>query len=218
MILNFQIFAYLSIKQWRIVVDVSDLNSKGANTFKTWFSRVNCLHSDRDGLPIFALPVEHFVGEHLSRLLVHGKLGSLLVWLLNDGVLHLPINALVLVHGVHLNHRTPVRRALLYFRRVGCAVNENRFVVVYVSDEHHHDGGGGVDGIWVGHHAPLHAALAIVHGGHIELVLVPVEIDRAVNKTDHSGVWLNSEQTGGCGSADKPERYSITVLKRVQFR
>ena len=204
---------HLTVKKRRIVIDISYLYSEGTDSLQARLSRVYRLHCDRHGLAVLALAVEHLVGEHLARLLVHGELGPLLVGLLHDGVLHLPVHPLVLVHGVHLDHGAAVGRALLYLGRVGRAVREHWLVVIHVGDEDDHDGGGGVHGLGVGHHAALHAALPVVHGGHVELVLVAVQVDGAVDETDDAGVGLDAEQAGGGGAAHKSECYSVTILK-----
>ena len=90
---------------------------------------------------------------------------------------------------------------------------KQRRVVVDVCDEDHHDGGGSVDGVGVGRHSGLHAALAVIHGGHIQLVLVPVQVYWAIDQSDHTSIGFYTEQSRGGGSSNKSKGYSITVLK-----
>ena len=82
---------------------------------------------------------------------------------------------------MHLDNGAAVGRPLLNLGRVGPAVLENRLVVVHVRDEDDHHGGGGVDCLGVGGLPVLHAALAVVHGGDVELVLVPLQVDVAAH-------------------------------------
>jgi len=124
--------------------------------------------------------------HHLLRLSL-----TLLVRLLDDGVLELAVHPLVLVHRVDLDHRTPIGRSLLNLRRIGAAVLKDRLVVVHVGDEDDDDGGGGVDGLGVGGLAVLHAALAVVHGGDVELVLVALQVDVGADQPDHARVRLD---------------------------
>ena len=58
----------------------------------------------------------------------------------------------------------------------------------------------------------VHAALAVVHGGHVELVLVPVQVDGAVDQPDDSRVGLDPEQSRCGGSTNKSKCYSVSVL------
>ena len=75
---------------------------------------------------------------------------------------------------------------------------------------------GGVDSLGVQHHPALHAALAVVHGRHVELVLVPVQVDGAVDQTDDAGVGLYPEQSRGGGTADKAKGDSISILETIK--
>ena len=115
---------YLSVKQWRVVVDVSDLYGERADALEGGLSRVDGLDGHADLLAVFALAVKHLVGEQLSRLLVHVELGPLLVGLLDDRVPDLPVDTLVLVHRVDFDDRGPVGGALFNLGRVGGAVLE----------------------------------------------------------------------------------------------
>ena len=162
---------------------------------------------------IFSFSVKHFVGEEFSCLLIHVELCAFLVGLLDDGVPHLTIDSLVLVHGVHLDHGAAVGSSLLNLRRVGGAVCEDRLVVVDVGDEDDHHRRGGVDCVGLGGGPGLRATFPVIHGRHVELVLVPVQVDGPVDEPDDSGVWFYPEQTRGCGPSNKSESNSITVLE-----
>ncbi len=94
----------------------------------------------------------------------------------------------------YLDHRAPIGRPLLNLRRIGAAVLKNRLVVVHIGDEDDDDGGGGVDGLGVGGWlAVLHAALAVVHGGDVELILVPLQVDVGGHEADDACVRFNPE-------------------------
>ena len=209
----FNVQSNLTIEEWWVVIHICDLHSEGADPLQTGLPGVDSLHSDGDRLSVLALSVEHLVGEHLAGLLVHRELGPLLVGLLDDGVLHLPVDPLVLVHGVHLDDGAAVRSSLLNLGRVGGAVGEDWLVVVDVCDEDHHHRRGGVDGVGLGWSPGLRAALPVVHGRHVQLILVPVQVDGPVDEPDDPGVWFYPEQPRGCGSANKSESNSITVLE-----
>ena len=95
-----------------------------------------------------------------------------------------------------------------------------------------------MDGVGVGRHAGLHAALAVIHRRHVEFVLVSVQVDVPVNQPeaaplvlcgghasgrpgmspcylpDNSGVGLDAEEAGIGAPAYKPERDSVSVLKK----
>ena len=113
---------------------------------------------------------------------------------------------------MNLDHGTAIRSTFLYLWSVGGAVSEDWLVVIDISDEDHHHGGAGVDSLGVQHHTTLHAALAIVHSSHIELVLVSVQVDGTIDQTNDSGVGLDPEETRGGGAANKAKGDSISVL------
>ena len=58
----------------------------------------------------------------------------------------------------------------------------------------------------------LHAALAIIHGRHVELILVPIEVDVARVEPDDAGVGLDPEQARRLLAADKAEGDAVAVL------
>lgn len=97
-------------------------------------------------------------------------------------------------------------RSFLDGRVVGGAVGEDGFVVVNVGDEDDHDGRRRVRGS-VGA-----AAGAVVDGGHVELVLVAVEVDGAVVQPDDTGQLFDDELTGSGAAADEPEADVVAVL------
>ena len=69
-----------------------------------------------------------------------------------------------------------------------------------------------MDICWIHRGSRFHTALPVVHGGDIELVLVPVEVDLPVDQPDHAGVRLNPEQTGGGGATDEAKGDTVPVL------
>ena len=81
--------SYLSIKQWRVVIDVRYLHSEGTNSFQRWVSIVCCFHCNRDKLSVFTLTIKHLVGCHSSGLRIHGKFSPFLIWLLDNAVAYL---------------------------------------------------------------------------------------------------------------------------------
>ena len=107
-----------------------DFDREGANSFETWLTGVNGFHRHRDSLSIIALAIKHFVCEQLPSLLVDSELCPLLIGLLHDGVLHLPVHALVLVQGVYFDHRTTVWSAFFNFRSIRRAILKYGFVVL----------------------------------------------------------------------------------------
>ena len=206
--------SYLSVKKRRIVVDISDFHGEGADSFQAGFSRVNGLDCDGDELPVFTLSVKDFVGKHFASLFVHIELGSLLMRLLDNGVPDLTVHTLILVHSVHLNHWTSVWSTFFNLGSVRGAVLKHGFVVVDICDKDHDDGGRGVEGrvtsrAWLGR---IHAALAIVHGRHVQLVLVTIQIDGACRETDDARVLLDPKQSRlGC-AAYESELDTVSVL------
>ena len=157
----------------------------------------------------------YLVGENLSGFLIDAELGSLLVRLLHDAVLHLTVDALVAINRVDLDDRAAVRRAFLDLGRVGRTIFKDGLVVVDVGDEDDDDGGRRVKRRRVDRRSgAFDAALSVVSGGHVQLVLVAVQHDRTGNKTNDAGVLLDPEQTGSWGPADEPERDAVAVLVR----
>lgn len=104
----------------------------------------------------------YLVGQDLTGLFVNGKLGALLIGLLNDRVLDLAVDTLVLVGSLYLDDGAAVGRTLLHFRIIHPAILEHRLVVVdirYKDDDYR---GAGVDGL-----IPVRAARAVVQGGDV---------------------------------------------------
>lgn len=62
------IFNYLTIKQWRVVVDVSDFHSETADALEGRLSLISCLDSYRHEFAIVTFTVKHL--ENFSSEMV----------------------------------------------------------------------------------------------------------------------------------------------------
>ena len=208
------LYVLLSVEQGRIVVNIRDLHSEGADSLQTRLARVDCFHRHRDSLAVITFTVKHLVRKQFTGFLINSELCALLVWLLHYRVLHLAIDTFVLIKGMHLDHRTSVWCTFLNLGSIRCTILEHRLVVIDVGYEDDNHSSGSMDVVWINRSSGVDAALAIVHRGHVQLVLVPVQVDLAIDESDHAGVRLNSEQAGSCSAANKSECNSITVLEK----
>ena len=209
----------LTIKEWRIVVDVGDLDGEGANALQARLAGISGLDGDADELAVFALSVENFVGEDLACLLVDAELCPFLIRLLNDAVLDLSVDALVFVDGVNFDHRTAVRRSFLDLWGVRSAVFKDGFVIIDVGDEDDDNSRRSVKRRRVDRSSgTFNATFSVVGGSDVQLVLVAVQHDRSGDQTDDAGVLFDPEKAGCRWSADESESDSVAVFVRCHDR
>lgn len=199
--------AHLSIKQRRIVIDVGDFHGERADTLEARLALICRLHGDRHELAVVAFAIEDLVGRHLAGFLVDSEFRALLVRLLHNRVLHLTVDAFVLVRRLHFDHRAAVRRALLHLRVIRSAVLEHRLVVIDVGDEHHDDGGRCVYRGFA-----VDTTRAVIQRCHIQLVLIAIQRDAFAVQPDYAGNLLNHKLSAIRAAADKAESDVVAVL------
>lgn len=151
--------------------------------------------------------MKYLIGQDLAGFFVDSKLCALLIGLLHDRILDLSVDTLVLVGRLYLNDRAAVRRTFLHLRVIHPAILKDRLVVVHVGDKHHDDRGAGVNGL-----IAIRTACAVVQGGDVQLIFVPIQRDLLPVKTDYARDLLDHELPRRGVPADESESHVIAVL------
>jgi len=186
-------WVYLTIEEGRIVVDVGDFDGERADALERWVTLIGGFYGDRDKLAVVAFAVKHFVGEDLARFFVDGEFGTLLVGLLDDGILDLTVDTFIGVGGLDADDGAAVWRTFLDLGTVRGTIRKDGFVVVDVSDEDDHNSCRRVS--WSARASRVTAASAVVDGRDVEFVLVAIEADGSVVQTNHTRQFFNDELT-----------------------
>lgn len=149
----------------------------------------------------------YLIGQDLTGFFVNGKLCALLIRLLNDRILDLPIDTFVLVSRLYLYDRTAVRRTFLHFRIIHPAIFKHRLIVVHVGYKDHDNRGASVNSF-----IAIRTTRAVVQGGDVQLIFVPIQRDLLPVKTYHTCDFLDHELPGCSVPADESESHVVAVL------
>lgn len=153
--------------------------------------------------------MKYLIGQDLAGFFINGKFCALLIRLLHDRILDLSIDAFVLVGRLYLNDRAAVRRTFLHFRVIHPAILEDRFIVVHVGYENHDNRGAGMNSF-----IAIRTTRAIVQGGDVQLVFIPIQGDFLPVETNYARDLLDHELPRRGVPADESKPHVVAVLVR----